>query len=106
MLERQGYAVLEAGDGDAALRLFAGGADVDLVVTDVVMPGLSGRALAERIAAERPGTRVMFMSGYTDDEIFRRGLAVPGAVFLAKPFTRDELLDAVRTALGSRAGPT
>jgi CheY-like chemotaxis protein len=98
--------VLEAGDGDAALRLFAGGADVDLVVTDVVMPGLSGRALAERIAAERPGTRVMFMSGYTDDEIFRRGLAVPGAVFLAKPFTRDELLDAVRTALGSRAGPT
>jgi CheY-like chemotaxis protein len=100
MLARGGYAVLEAADGQAALRTAdAHAGRIDLVVTDVVMPGLSGHAFAEQLAARHPDVRVLFMSGYTDDEIVRRGLAAPGASFLEKPFTAERLLGAVRDAL-------
>jgi PAS domain S-box-containing protein len=101
MLAQRGYTVLEAADGREALaRLADHPTAIDLVLTDMVMPGLSGRALAERVAAERPHTRVLFMSGYTDDEIARRDLAVPDAPVLEKPFTPDTLIDAVQQALG------
>jgi FixJ family two-component response regulator len=63
------------------------------------MPDLNGRALAEQLTARWPGLRVIFMSGYTDDEILRRGLMRPGVAFLAKPFTPDRLAHAVREAL-------
>jgi PAS domain S-box-containing protein len=103
MLERQGYTVLEAGSGREADRVAAGaerlGTRVDLLLTDVVMPDESGRALAECLAARRPGLRVLFMSGYTDDEILRRGLMKPGAEFLEKPFTVERLAEAVRRVL-------
>jgi PAS domain S-box-containing protein len=103
MLERQGYTVLDAANGAAALRLaesaHASGERIDLVLTDVVMPELGGRALGERLAVHQPGIRVLYMSGYTDDEILRRGLLVPGAEFLEKPFTPERLAGAVRQAL-------
>ena len=100
MLTRAGYTVLEAAHGAEALRL----ADrhegrIDLVVTDIVMPEMSGRTVAEALAAGRPGARVLFMSGYTDDEILRRGLLTPGVAFLEKPFTAERLLEAVRGVL-------
>jgi PAS domain S-box-containing protein len=107
ILAPHGHTVLEAADGRDALAVLAAyDGPIDLVLTDVVMPGLSGRALATQIAAERPGTAVLFMSGYTDDEIVRRDLAVPGAAVLEKPFTPDDLLAAVDAALGrSRQAP-
>lgn len=106
MLEREGYTVLEAPNGPDALRLVETSArHIDLVLTDVVMPEQSGRAFAERLALRRPGMRVLYMSGYTDDEILRRELTPPGARFLQKPFTPQRLARAVREALdGSDPG--
>jgi two-component system cell cycle sensor histidine kinase/response regulator CckA len=103
MLEQQGYTVHEAADGSQALRLAASadarGERMDLVLTDVVMPVQGGRALGERLAVHWPRLRVLYMSGYTDDEILRRGLVVPGMEFLEKPFTPERLAEAVRRAL-------
>ncbi len=100
MLERLGYAVLDAESARDALHLAETATQpIDLVLTDVVMPGQSGRAFAEQLALARPELRVLYMSGYTDDEILRRGLAEPGATFLEKPFTPERLARAVRGAL-------
>ncbi|GLC26943.1 PAS domain S-box protein [Roseisolibacter agri] len=104
MLEQQGYVVHEASNGAEALRIVeaaAAGSETrfDLVLTDLVMPELGGHALGERLAARHPEIRVLYMSGYTDDEIVRRGLADPGASFLEKPFTASRLAHAVRRAL-------
>jgi two-component system, cell cycle sensor histidine kinase and response regulator CckA len=100
MLERHGYTVVEAEDGASALEIARErDGTLDLVVTDLVMPRLSGRELAERLRAEHPGLRYLFMSGYTDDDIVRRGLSRPGMAFLSKPFTMAELLQAVRKVL-------
>jgi signal transduction histidine kinase len=100
VLARSGYAVVEARDGRDAVRV-AGEAlgRVDLLVTDVVMPGLGGRALFAELAARRPGLRVLYMSGYTDDDVLRRGLLDPGMAFLEKPFTATGLARAVRAVL-------
>ena len=100
MLERQGYAVSEAGTGAEALDVIAAaGQPFDLVLTDVVMPEMNGRALAERVRETHPAMRVVFMTGYTDDEILRRGLGGASATLLMKPFTVDGLASAVRAAL-------
>jgi CheY-like chemotaxis protein len=96
-LERQGYVVRVASTGAEALRLAE--ARVDLVITDLVMPEQSGRVLGERLAARWPHLPVLYMSGYTDDEIFRRGLGDARAAFLEKPFTAEQLARAVRQAL-------
>ncbi|HEX6534023.1 MAG TPA: ATP-binding protein [Gemmatimonadaceae bacterium] len=106
ILEEQGYAVLEARDGHDALAVVAShDGPLDLVLTDVVMPRMNGRALVEQLLAARPALRVLYMSGYTDDEIIRRGLHRAGTSFLQKPFTADGLAEAVRAALeGERAG--
>jgi DNA-binding NarL/FixJ family response regulator len=72
---------------------------VDLVVTDMVMPEISGRELAEQLRAQRPDLRVLYMSGYTTDDIIRRGLLDPSTAFLQKPFTAERLAAAVRDAL-------
>ncbi len=106
VLSQQGYAVLEASDGREALIVAGehasrGAGTIDLVVTDVVMPEMSGRELVGMLAVQHPGSRVLFMSGYTDDEIIRRGLPVPGMAFLQKPFTAEQLQTAVRAALGA-----
>ena len=95
-LERLGYAVLEASDGESALALAEreGGA-IDVVVTDLMMPGLTGREFAERLAVARPSLRVVFTSGYTDDEVIRRRLVEVGQSFLQKPFTSEQLVTAI-----------
>jgi signal transduction histidine kinase len=102
-LRAQGYAVLEAANGAEALDVLSRAAGpVDLVLSDVVMPVLNGRELSERLAVDRPEVRVLFMSGYTDDDIVRRGLLQPGAPFLQKPFVPADLSRKVRDVLDSR----
>ncbi|HET6231882.1 MAG TPA: PAS domain S-box protein, partial [Longimicrobiaceae bacterium] len=88
ILERSGYRVLTASDGPHALSLSAAhDGPVDLLVTDVVMPGMSGRELAERLVPARPDMRVLYMSGYTDDALLQHGVLQEGVAFLEKPFT-------------------
>ena len=73
--------------------------DIDLLVTDVVMPGMGGPALAEQLLRSRPQLKVLYVSGYTDDEIFRRGVLEQGIPFLQKPFSPDALARKVRETL-------
>ena len=100
VLERHGYTVLEAPSAEAALDVAArySGA-IHLLLTDVIMPGLSGRELATRLADLRPEARVIFMSGYTDDAVTRHGVLEPGLAYLQKPFTPDTLGRKVREVL-------
>jgi two-component system cell cycle sensor histidine kinase/response regulator CckA len=100
VLKSRGYEVLAAEDGGDALRV-ASDVDlpVDLVLTDIVMPEMSGRELVEALHTGRPTLRVLYMSGYTDDEIVRRGLNDPGMSFIQKPFTAENLAMQVRKAL-------
>ena len=72
---------------------------IDLVVTDVVMPEMSGRELVVHLRDRRPEVRVLYISGYTDDEILRRGLHEPGVAFLQKPFAAASLAESVRNVL-------
>ena len=100
VLERHGYSVFEAMNGEAAVELAAKHrGPLDLLITDVVMPGMSGRAVAQRLAAERPGLKVLYMSGYTDDTIVRHGVLEPGIRFIQKPFVPDVLAQRVREVL-------
>jgi len=99
-LERRGYRVLEAAGADEALRLAAEFDEpIHLLLTDIVMPGMNGRALAERLAGDRPETRVLFMSGYPDDAIVRHGISEADVAFLEKPFSPDDLAEKVREVL-------
>ncbi len=99
-LREAGYHVLLAEDGLEALRLAgAHPQPIDLLVTDVVMPEMSGVALAEKLLAERPGLRIIFMSGYTDETIAHHGVETGSSVFLSKPFMTDTLLVKVREVL-------
>jgi nitrogen-specific signal transduction histidine kinase/CheY-like chemotaxis protein len=99
-LEEQGYRVLEAGHGwEALLRLSEFDGAVNLVIADVMMPEMGGSELARRLAVERPGLPILFLSGYTDDEMTLRGLGPPSA-FVQKPFTPDVLARRVRELLG------
>jgi signal transduction histidine kinase/CHASE3 domain sensor protein/CheY-like chemotaxis protein len=106
MLTDLGYRVLEAADGDEGLRVFAANADeIDLVLTDVVLPGkLRGRDLAERIVALRPGVRLVYMSGYTENSIVHNGRLDDGVQLISKPFQRDQLARKLAETL--RAGAT
>jgi DNA-binding response OmpR family regulator len=88
VLAMQGYRVLEAATAAEALAIGEKHDGViHLLVSDVVMPGMSGKELAERLAADRPGLRVLYMSGYTDTAIVHHGVLAPGTAFLQKPFT-------------------
>src|SRR5438552_4749431 len=99
-LERQGYTVLAAPSGADALALAAQhGATIHLLLTDVVMPGMSGRDLADRLTAQRPGIRVLYSTGYTDNAIVRHGMLEPGLAYLQKPFRPDALVRKVRDVL-------
>jgi PAS domain S-box-containing protein len=103
-LEKQGYRVLQARHGrDALLRLAEHEGPVHLVITDIVMPEMGGGELARRLAGERPELPVLFMSGYTDDEVAQRGLGAEQG-FLQKPFTSDGLARKVREVLGALGG--
>lgn len=98
LLEKLGYRVRAAGDADEALALLRDGERFDLVVTDVVMPGLSGIEMAERMRRLLPDQRILFTSGYTTRE-FGRPPGEPPQPFMAKPFSLDELERAVSGAL-------
>jgi CheY-like chemotaxis protein len=113
ILEMSGYTVLEARHGAEAVEIANRHAGpVHLLVTDVVMPQMSGRELAQRLATLRPDLKVLYMSGYTDDAIVRHGVLASGIAFLSKPFTPDalalkvrELLDGVADAPATSGGP-
>jgi signal transduction histidine kinase/CheY-like chemotaxis protein len=100
VLEVHGYRVIEAGDGVEALRAAAAfEGTIHLLVTDVVMPRMGGGELAEKLAAMRPGVRVLFVSGYTDDSIVRHGVRERSSAFLQKPFSLDAFATRVREVL-------
>jgi CheY-like chemotaxis protein len=99
----RGYKVLEAADGEAGLRVaqsFKG--DIDILITDVVMPGLGGRELAKRLLALRPGISLLFLSGYTEDAVISEIAPGPSVAFLQKPFTLQNLAKKVREILRAR----
>jgi len=104
VLTASGYSVLLAADGPAALDALARrGGPVDLLITDVVMPGMNGRILARTIAEKNLAHRILFVSGYTDDAILQHGVLEPGLASLSKPFTPDELLRKLREVLDGPA---
>ncbi|MDT4895401.1 MAG: two-component system, cell cycle sensor histidine kinase and response regulator CckA [Acidobacteriota bacterium] len=100
ILEMGGYRVLEAASGEEALAIYKQHeGQIDLVMTDVVMPKMSGRELAQSLEVFHPGIKVLYMSGYTDDAIVRHGLLDQEIAFLQKPFTPDALMRKVREVL-------
>jgi two-component system, cell cycle sensor histidine kinase and response regulator CckA len=104
-LENAGYRVLEAPDAPHAIEISANASSsVDLLLTDVIMPGMSGGDLAKKLSRERPQMPVLFMSGYTDGAIEMQGNLKPGLVVLRKPFTRDTLLRTVEDAMAHASG--
>ena len=101
ILCNMGFDVLEAGDGDQAIavaRRFDG--EIRMMLTDVIMPGMNGRELAEHMARLRPQTKVVFMSGYTDRIMSRDGVLDESVEYLQKPFTAEQLSATVRRVLG------
>jgi len=101
LLEESGYTVLEASNGVDAIRIAEQyQRPIHLLMTDVVMPGMNGRILAERMTSSRPGIKVLYMSGYTDDAIVNHGVLNSGIALLQKPFTKESLSSKVREVLG------
>ena len=91
---------MEAPDGIQGMKVaesFEG--KIDILITDVAMPGMSGHELAKRVAASRPGIKILFLSGYTEDAIIHEGVLDPGTAFLQKPFTLQALARKVREVL-------
>jgi two-component system cell cycle sensor histidine kinase/response regulator CckA len=105
LLEANGYQVLMAEDPTKAIETAERhGGVIHLLLTDVLMPGLNGRELAQRVKDLRPGIRVLYMSGHTEDSIAQSGLVEPGALLISKPFTQESLARKLREALGPRPG--
>jgi PAS domain S-box-containing protein len=103
MLETMGYKVLEAPDSEEAIRLAQGYSErIDLLITDVVMPGMNGRDLATILLASYPELKILFMSGYTADIISRQGVLIAGTHFIQKPFSRNQLSAIIKEVLGSQ----
>ncbi len=102
-LELKGYKILEADNGESALQIVAGySGKIDMLITDVVMPGMSGRELSAKLCASYPQTKVLYLSGYTEDAIVHEGVVDPDTAFLQKPFTLQMLARKVREVLGER----
>lgn len=99
LLGQRGYRVLVAADADEALAVASAAERVDLLLTDVVMPGRSGKELAAILAERRPALRVLYMSGYSQDVIAHQGVLEEGVALVEKPFVADALLAAVRARL-------
>ena len=103
MLEQLGYNVLQAADGREALRILEQNGPVHLLLTDVIMPVMGGRELARRVNRLGSSTRVVYMSGYTDDTLAFHGLPQPGSAYIQKPFTREVLAEKLREVLSASA---
>jgi CheY-like chemotaxis protein len=103
MLGGAGYRILEARHGEDALEIMANEGAVDLLVTDMIMPQMGGRELANEVRRQFPGTPVLFITGYTDDELLRRGAMESDAMVLRKPFHSAELIAAVGELLNREA---
>jgi DNA-binding response OmpR family regulator len=106
VLKQRGYHVMEAGNGDEAMEVagrYPG--EIHLLVSDVVLPGMNGKELSERLQTIRTGVKVLFISGYTANVILRSGTPDRGVAFLRKPFSPEELAVKVRQVLSGRAGP-
>jgi DNA-binding NtrC family response regulator len=100
ILRRYGYTVLLAANGEEAQRVCTEHqGPIHVVLMDVVMPGKSGRAVGDWIAQRRPETKIIYLSGYTDNAIAHHGVLDPGTTFLQKPFTSDVLLNTIRGVL-------
>jgi hypothetical protein len=99
MLTKSGYRVLTADSGDHAIRLFRNHPETDLLLTDVVAPGMSGPMIADRIAAMNPNIKVLFMSGYDGTQVVQRYVVESGYSLLVKPFTMEELERKVQSVL-------
>ena len=103
MLTRNGYRVLTADTGENAVRLFRSNPDVELLLTDVVAPGMSGPMIADEIAALKPDIKVLFMSGYDGTQVVQRYVVEKNYSLLIKPFTMEQLEGKVRETLGEKA---
>jgi len=106
MLEHMGYAVLLAESPAEAVEICSQERQIDLVISDVVMPGMSGREAVDRILALRPGVRVLYMSGYSPETVREKGVDGSAPNFIQKPFDINALNDKIKAALGepARAG--
>jgi two-component system, cell cycle sensor histidine kinase and response regulator CckA len=106
MLEEEGYLILQAGNGlDAIAVAERHRGDIDLLLTDVVMPRMSGPELAQKLRALRPGLEVLFMSGYNDSRLVHRGVEESNVNLLVKPFSPDELVVKVGELTGRESPP-
>ena len=103
VLEQGGYTILAAESPAKALAIAEQyPAPIPLLVTDVILPGMNGRMLAEKLASVRPDTKVLYVSGYTENVIAHRGALYPGTSFLQKPFTKEALSRKIRQLLDDR----
>jgi len=104
MLANRGYEIIGAADGAEAIGLFeTRDRPIELVISDLIMHGLDGRETTDRIRATEPATKVLYMSGYTDDATIRRGALTVGTGFIQKPFNSDDLANRVRDLLDHAA---
>ncbi len=100
-LTRHGYTVITADNGEEALELLARGDPIDLLLSDVVMPGMDGPTMVEQALKERPDLKILFMSGYAEEQL-RDSINVDKAHFLPKPFSVQELAEAAKRALAAK----
>ena len=105
MLTRAGYRVFSADTGENAIRLFKGNPEAELLLTDVVAPGMSGPMIADEISALNPKIKVLFMSGYDSTQVVRKYVVERGYSLLIKPFTMEQLESKVRNVLAKTAVP-
>lgn len=98
-LKQLGYKIIIAEDGQVALNLFEKNKDIDLIITDIVMPNLNGKELVEKINQTKPNVKIIFTSGYPEESISHHGVLEPGIHFIQKPFTRDVLARKIRSVI-------
>lgn len=103
MLEEKGYGVLTAGDGENAVRLCKENPEIDLLLTDVIAPGMNGPAIADEVAALNPAVKILFMTGYDGTHMVQHYVVAKGHSLLVKPFTMDQLEYKIESVLTNAA---